>query len=214
MAVMDASLMRPDEAATCRWVRCEFRKGVTHPCRGITAIAKGDDSLSGLHGTLIQPFGNVDPTPRCYDRDAPVGFGGFVRWVLFTGTLVPLDGRRRAILGIDWSPGDLPTIGVGTSALEVALVAKAIDRSIVDGDDELALLTPRMTEEEIMRAWREDEGLVTVQHWSDAVGRFSPGTDFCPACGQRTFSDPTYRFCHQCGADPHHVWRHHGLEAL
>lgn len=208
MAVMDASLMRPNEAATCRWVGCEFRKGVTHPRRCITAIAKGDDALSGLHGTLIQPFGNVDPTPRCYDRDAPVGFGGFVRWVRFERP------NGRAILGIDWSPSDLPTIGVGTSALEVALVARAIDRSIVDGDDELALLTPRMTEEEIMRAWRASEGLVTVQHWSDAVGRFSPGTEYCPACGQRTFSDSTFRFCHQCGADPHHVWRHHGLETL
>ena len=214
MAVMDASLMRPDEVGACRWIGCAFRKGVTHPRRGISVLATGDDALSGLHGTLIQPFGNVDPTPRCYDRDAPVGFGGFVRWVLFTGTSVPLGDRRRAILGIDWSPGDLPTIGVGTSALEVALVAKAIDRSIANGDDELALLTPRMTEEEIMREWRTTEKLVTVQHWSDAVDRFSPGTEFCPACGQRTFSDPTYRFCHQCGADPHHVWRHHGLETL
>ncbi len=208
MAVMDASLMRPDEAATCRWVGCAFRKGVTHPRRGISVIAAGDDDLSGLHGTLIQPYGGVDETPRCYDRDAPVGFGGFVRWVRFDRP----DGR--AILGIDWSPGDLPTIGVGTSALEVALVARAIFRCIARGDAELALLTPRMTEEEIMREWRSSEGLVTVQNWSDAVGRFSPGTDFCPACGQRTFSDPTYRFCHQCGADPHHVWRHHGLETL
>lgn len=204
---MCAELMRPEEVPGCRWLGFTLIKGVTNPHRAITAQSTGGDDLSGAHGRLVQQFGGVDSTPECYNPQSKVGFGGFVRWVRF---LNPTGGQ--GVFGLDWSLNEPPHIGVATSALEVALVASLVRAFGVPGGDELVLLTPRMTELPIMEQWRHREGLICVGDWADAPKRFHSGTGFCPKCGQWTFICPSWRYCHQCGADPHHVWRAYGLE--
>lgn len=188
-ATMDSRRMRPDEADRCRWVGWTFLKGVVDPARGIVAWAEGGDS--GLHGEIVQRFGGVDPNPRCYDRDAPIGFGTFARVVRF----VPPDGGP-CVLGVDWSLVEPPHIGVATAASRVAEVAATLVADDTAAEDELALLNCRMCEDVENEAWRLADGLVTVRDWARAA--FAPRTDRCPTCGRRTFADPTFRFCFHC----------------
>lgn len=199
--VMDAARMASEEAATCRWVGWTITKGVVHPERDIVSWADEGTGVSQQHGHLIQRYGEVDPCPRCYDRDATVGFGGFIRVNRFTRP----DGLAR-VFGVDFSRAEPRTIGVATSVLDVALVAAmAVDHGTPRGD-ELALLTWTMWERPEREAWRRREGLVTAGDWANALrDRFYSGSPFCPGCGERTM-EPGFRFCHQCGCDPRVIY--------
>lgn len=199
--VMDAARMDPAEAAACRWVGWTITKGVVHPDRDLVAWADEGTGVSQQHGHLIQRYGGVDPCPRCYDRDAPVGFGGFIRVNRFTRP----DGNAR-VFGIDFSRAEPRTIGVATSALDVALVAAmAVDHGTPRGD-ELALLKWTMCEHPEREAWRRREGLWTAGDWATALRtRFVAGSPFCPGCGEKTM-EPGFRFCHQCGSDPRAIY--------
>ncbi len=190
---MDAERMRPEEAATCRWIGYGVGKGVTDAVRGVTAFAVPKRLVSALHGELIQPFGGVDVSPTCYEHTSPLGFGGFIRWVVFAGP------RGELVLGVDWSLVEAPHVGVATRAERVAAVARTLMKHGVTSDTELALLNCRMCEDEERHARRLHEHLVTVADWSRAANRFAPRGVLCPRCAHPTFTDVLFRFCHSCG---------------
>lgn len=193
---MDASRMRPEEIPGCRWVGFGIAKGVTNPARGLTTCAAPDTMSSGLHGELVQPFGGVDASPRCYDRDAPLGFGGFFRWIYLADPVGADDA-----LGVDWCLDEAPHVGVATRAEDVSRIAAQLVLDGIPGRTELALLNCRMCEDEENAAWRRREGLVTIADWSELAVPFFPNGPRCARCGNRTRTNPAWRFCHACG-DP------------
>lgn len=203
---MDAERMRPEEAATCRWIGYGVGKGVTDAVRGVTAFAVPERLVSALHGELIQPFGGVDASPACYEHTSPLGFGGFIRWVAFAGP------HGELVLGVDWSLVEAPHVGVATRAEQVAAVARTLTKHGVPHRAELVLLNCRMCENKEEHTQRLSEQLLTVADWSRAGYRFAPRGVLCPRCAHPTFTDVHFQFCHACG-EPHPFQGDtHGLE--
>lgn len=197
---MDSMRMRPEEVATCRWIGWTITKGVIHPERKIVAWADEGTGVSQQHGHLIQRFSGVDACPRCYDRDAAVGFGGFVRVNRFTHP-----SGSSTIFGVDWSRVEPAVIGVATSVLRVAQVAALAALHGTRSEDELVLLGWTMCETPDRQSWRQHHGLVAVGDWANALyDRFAPGSPHYPACAERTM-EPGFKFCHQCGCDPRDI---------
>jgi hypothetical protein len=199
--LMDPSEMTDEERATCHWMNFGMGKGVTCPVSDISVYMILDKRHSGLHGTLIQGLGNVDTSPACYERDSILGFGAFVRWVYFQPQQ-----KRPGILGIDWSLGHGPTMGVADSMKRVYAVARSCAAHGVPPETELALVNYRVCEDPLHHAWRERTGLVTVRDWCEKGGAlFGRGSCHCPQCGSTTLNETT-NFCYRCGCEPRLLW--------
>ncbi len=201
---MDQRKMHPASVQGCRWVGYGIGKGVTHPRRNITVFAIPQELTSGLHGDLVQGFDEVpvDPTPFCYESSATIGFGGFVRWVLFADPK-----RTQNILGIDFSLVVNEHAGVATTVLRILQTVETIACHGIASHTEIALLNTRMREPHSLFAWRKRCRLLTLQDWLDKgpILFQKPGIH-CPRCGLRTLNDPTAVYCSRCGCKPTLIW--------
>ncbi|HBK34410.1 MAG: hypothetical protein UU08_C0025G0010 [Candidatus Uhrbacteria bacterium GW2011_GWE2_40_58] len=195
--LMDASRMREEDLAHCRWVEWGMSKGVTHPFLGISILGQREDLPRGLHAELVADFPGVDPYPLCYDENNHIyGFGGFVRWIHFTN---PKNPHNPGILGIDWSLACRPTSGVATTMRCVADVVKMIIQHGLDPQTEIALLNWRMCEDDFLTMWKQEIELIYAWQWDQSThGLLAPQGNHCPRCGLKTFVQKN-NFCFRCG---------------
>ena len=198
--LMDAEQMRPDEVANCRWLGFGIGKGVTHAEQDVSIFAAPTTLACGLHGALIQDFDGipVDPSPACYEPDAPFGFNAFVRWVFFARP------DHVPFFGIDFGLGLTDRSGVANSMWRVFKTVEIAARHGIPTETELVLLNPHMCEDTYMTLCRQDLELITVRDWLDhGPRRFARNTVFCARCGQKTFTDADRNFCVRCGFKRH-----------
>lgn len=191
---MERAAMRPDEAASCRWVGFGLGKGVTSLNRDTSVFGVPGKMGSGWHAELVKDFQEVDPAPLCYEPHHTKGFADFARWVYFANPA-----KTGDFVGVDFGLKERPTAGVAETMYRVAQIAKAGLRHGLPGETELVLLHPRMIELPELTQLRQSLGLIRVADWAINGERlFAPLTGTrCPACGLNT-RGAEYRFCYRC----------------
>jgi hypothetical protein len=194
---MDATVMKPEEVAICKWVGFGIGKGVTSTSQDLTIFGIPGRLGSGWHAELVKGLPGVDPSPLCYMPEHKLGFGDFVRWVYFADPH-----NQGDYFGVDFGLTERSTAGVGESVIRVASVARHALAHGVPGNTHLVLLGPRMIEEEVVTSFRQRLSLHTVNDWADRGASYfsNESGPYCWKCGLDT-RKPQFRFCYRCGAE-------------
>jgi len=194
---MDPALMLPLEVPECRWLGYGIGKGVTCPEMDVTVFGVPQTMRSGLHGTLIQGFPDVDPYDLCYEDQHVKGFGGFIRWIYFSNP-----SKGPGVLGIEFSlhPSIRVTSGIATSFKRAQHVVSVCCRHGIPAKAEVALLNWRNCQRPHLVAFGKQQRLVTVSDWAQSADRFS--TTLCWRCGKPSSSN--FHYCPYCGAEVCH----------
>ena len=195
---MDVREMRPQDVAGCRWLNFKISRGITSPGRDISVYANVPVMPHGLHGEMLRDFPGTDLSPLCYDTERHIhGFGGFVRWVLFSHPNHP-----RRILGIDYSLIYDRESGIAYAVIEAARTVKTLVEHGLDLHTEIVLLNWRMCEETEIKNMRLNLGLLTADGWIlKSPKLFTKESGVCPRCGLITLKNGE-NFCGKCGANP------------
>ncbi len=164
--LMDAEQMSDEDRKNCHWIGFGFAKGVTDikSPDAITVLSLYPETVSTLHGLMIQGFSGVDEYPWCYhpDKADDKGFGGFVRWAYFADPR-----EKQDVLAVDFEPGAKTTNGKAVCIEAVAAVARICLSQGIRPDAELILANPRMCEDQEHQQLRESERLLTVKDWAE-----------------------------------------------
>jgi len=180
---MEASQMGNYDQQSCRWVGYGLAKGVSSidPTTPISVLSTYEDSVSTLHGLMIQGLGETDEYPWCYypDRKSDRGFGKFIRWAYFTST-----DNQADVFAVDFSLNCDERIGKAASIASVSAVAAIAAQHGIPLDAELVLANERMCENFEHSQFRTENNLISVRDWDEAACRCNCAlrfnTKFCP----------------------------------
>jgi hypothetical protein len=161
---MEASQMGSYDQQSCRWIGYGLAKGVSNidPSTAISVFSTYEESVSTLHGLMIQGLGDIDEYPFCYypDKETDKGFGKFIRWAYFAS----ID-EQPDVFAVDYSFNCDERIGKAASIESVKAVASVAVQHGIPLDAELVLANERMCENFEHSQFRAENQLIAVRDW-------------------------------------------------